>query len=144
MQKPACLIKFPTNEILHIEIERTSEVVLLGITTDDQLTFKTHGIYMSNKYKLRALQRIRNYLSTEKARLLATAFINSQFYYAPLICMFASKTLISKVQEIKTLQVVYNTYEKSYNELLILIRDINTLETSYIFWPRKFVNQSII
>ena len=85
MQKPACLIKFPTNEILPIEIERTSEVVLLGITTDDQLTFKTHGIYMSNKYKLRALQRIRNYLSTEKARLLATAFINSQFYYAPLI-----------------------------------------------------------
>ena len=52
------------------------------------------------KYKLRALQRIRNYLNTEKARLLATAFINSQFYHAPLIWMFAGKTRISKVQKI--------------------------------------------
>ena len=40
--------------------------------------------------------------------------------------MFAGKTLISKVQKIqfRTLQVVYNTYRKSYNELLILNRDI--------------------
>ena len=77
------------------------------------------------KNKLRALQRIRNYLSTEKARLLATAFINSQFYYAPLIWMFAG--VISKVQKnhFRTLQVVYNTYGKSYNELLILNREIS-------------------
>ena len=74
-----------------IKIETTSEVVLLRITIDDQLTFKTHTEYIWRmaKYKLRALQRIRNYLSTEKARLLTTAFINSQFYYAPLIWMFA-------------------------------------------------------
>ena len=59
MQKSACLIKFPTNEILHIEIERTSEVVLLGITTDDQLTFKRHieNICRMAKYKLRALEK---------------------------------------------------------------------------------------
>ena len=77
------------------------------------------------KYKLRALQRIRNYLSNEKARLLASIFINNQFYYAPLIWIFAGKTL-SKVQKIhfRTLQVVYNTYEKFYNGLLILNRDI--------------------
>ena len=31
-----------------IKIERTSEVVLLEITIDDQLTFKTHIEYMSN------------------------------------------------------------------------------------------------
>ena len=54
-----------------IKIERTSEVVLLEITIDDQLTFKTHLEYICRmaKYKLRALQRIRNCLSTEKARL---------------------------------------------------------------------------
>ena len=54
-----------------IKIERTSEVVLLGITIDDQLTFKTHIEYICRmaKYKLRGLQRIRNYLSTEKASL---------------------------------------------------------------------------
>ena len=113
------LAKCVTNQlplfINGIKIERTSEIVLLGITIDDQLTFKTHieHICRMAKYKLRALQRIRNYLSTEKARLLATAFINSQFYYAPLIWMFADKTLISKVQKIRlrTLQLVYNTYQ---------------------------------
>ena len=64
-------------------------------------TLCTHIEYICRmaKHKLRALQRIRNYLSTEKARLLATAFINSQFYYAPLSWMFADKTLISKVQK---------------------------------------------
>ena len=111
------------------KIERTSEVVLLGITIDEQLTFKTHIEYICRmaKYKLRALQRIRNYLSTEKARLLVTVFINSQFYYPPLIWIFAGKTLISKVQKIhiRTLQVVCTTYEKSYHELFILNREIS-------------------
>ena len=67
------------------------------------------------QYKLCALQKIRNYLNTEKARLLATTFINNQFHYAPLIWMFAGKSLISKVQKthFRTLQVVYNTYDKS-------------------------------
>ena len=91
------------------------------------------------KCKLCALQRIRNYLSTEKARLLATAFINSQFYYAPLIWMFAGKSLISKVQKIhfRILQVVYNTYEKSYNELLILNRDISIHQKHLHFLVRE-------
>ena len=43
-----------------IKIKKTSEVVLLGITIDDQLTFKTHieNICRMAKYKLHALQRI--------------------------------------------------------------------------------------
>ena len=129
--------------------ERTSEVVLLGITIDDQLTFKTHieYIFLMAKYKLRALQRIRNYLSTEKARLLVTVFINSQFYYPPLIWIFPGKTLISKVQKIhiRTLQVVCNTYEKSYHELFILNREgYQYTRNIYIFWLPKFINQLII
>ena len=74
------------------------------------------------KYKLRAWQRIRNYLSTEKAKLLAPTFINCQFYYAPLIWVLAGKTLkkftLGQKIHFRTLQVVYNTYEKSHNELL--------------------------
>ena len=44
--------------------------------------------------------------------------------------MFAGKTLVSKVQKIpfRTLHVVYNTCEKSYDELLILNRDISIHE----------------
>ena len=42
-----------------IKIEKKSEVVLLGTTIDDQLTFKTHIEYICRmaKYKLGALQR---------------------------------------------------------------------------------------
>ena len=41
--------------------------------------------------------------------------------------MFAGKSLISKVQKthFRALQMLYNTYKKSYNELLILNRDIS-------------------
>ena len=56
-----------------IKIERTSEVVLLGITIDDQLTFKTHIEYICRmaKYKLRALQRIRNYFKYRKGQVIS-------------------------------------------------------------------------
>ena len=47
-----------------IKIGRASEVVLLGISVADQLTFKIHIEYTCRiaKYKLRTLERIKNYL----------------------------------------------------------------------------------
>ena len=51
-------------------------------------------------FKLHALHRIRNVLTVEKTRILVNAFINSQFNYAPLIWMFASKTAINKILKI--------------------------------------------
>ena len=105
----------------------SSEVKLLGITIDYELKFKKHINELCRKasYKLHALQRIRRYLSVHKARLLANAFIDSQFNYAPLIWMFAGKTLINKICKIhdRTLQLVYNDFDKSYDELLELNRD---------------------
>ena len=105
----------------------SSEVKLLGITIDYELKFKKHINELCRKasYKLHALQRIRRYLSVHKARLLANAFIDSQFNYAPLIWMFAGKTLLNKICKIhdRTLQLVYNDFDKSYDELLELNRD---------------------
>ena len=65
-----------------IKIERMSEIALLRTAIDDQLTFKMYKEYTCRmaKYKLRAFQRIRNYFSNEKAKLLATTFKNSQFF----------------------------------------------------------------
>ena len=62
-----------------------------------------------------ALHRIRKYLTVEKAKLLANAFINSQFNYAPLIWMFANKSSIDKILKIhkRTLQIVYDVYDES-------------------------------
>ena len=70
---------------------------------------------------------MRRYLSVDKAKLLANAFIDSQFSYAPLIWMFAGKTLINKICKIhhRTLQVVYDDFNKSYDELLELNNDLS-------------------
>ena len=66
-------------------------------------------------------------MTVEKARILANAFINSQFNYDPLIWMFASKIAINKILKIhyRTLQVVYSEYHKSYEELLQINKDIS-------------------
>ena len=78
-------------------ISCSNEVRLLGITIDNELKFKKHIENLCEKlsYKLHALRRIRGYLTVEKARILANAFIDSQFNYAPLIWMSAGKTLIN-------------------------------------------------
>ena len=111
-------------------ISSSSEVKLLGITIDYYLKFKKHINKLCRKAsynKLHALQRIRRYLSVDKAKLLANAFTGSQFNYAPLIWMFAGKTLIKKICKIhhRTLQVVYDDFNKSYDELLELNNDLS-------------------
>ena len=91
-------------------IPSSSQVKLLGISIDYELIFKKHINELCRKasYKLHALQTIRRYLSVDKVRLLANAFIDSQFNYAPLIWMFAGKTLINKIYKThhRTLQAV--------------------------------------
>ena len=59
--------------------------------------------------------------------MLANAFINSQFNYAPLVSMFAGKTSINKICKIhhKTLHVIQNGYQKSYDELLDINKGVN-------------------
>ena len=80
-------------------IPSSSEVKLLGITIDYEFKFKKHinELCWKASYKFHALQRIRRYLSVDEIRLPANTFIDSQFSYAPLILMFASKTLINKI-----------------------------------------------
>ena len=53
------------------------------------------------------------FLSKDKARLLANAFINCQFLCTPLMWMFASKSSITKIFKIyfKALQIVHNVHE---------------------------------
>ena len=97
--------------VLNINGKKTNnsrEIQLLGIATDNQLKFKKHIENLCKKasFKLHALRRKRKFLTVEKA--LANVFINSQFNYAPLIWMLASKTAINKILKIqyRTLQVV--------------------------------------
>ena len=111
------------------KIESSTEITLLGVKIDEQLKFKSHIEELRRKagYKLFALHRIRKYLTVKKSKFLANAFINSQFTYAPLIWMFAGKSSITKIckMDFRTLQIVYNNYDKSYQDLFYFSSDIS-------------------
>ena len=88
-----------------INIPSKNEVTLLVITTDHEFKFNKHIELLCKRasFKLPAFRRIRKYLGIEKARILANVFIESQFNYAPLIGMFASKMAINKICKLYTL-----------------------------------------
>ena len=115
--------------INNAQIKNSNEVTLLGIKIDKNLTFKKHFSELCRRasYKLHTLRRIRKYLTVEKAKLLANAFINNQFIYAPLIWMFANKYSIDKILKIhkRTLQIVYDVYDESFENLLNRSDDIS-------------------
>ena len=89
-------------EINSITVKESNKVILLGITIDNKLVFKKHieNLCRAAQYKLHALTCIRKYLTLDKAFLLGSTFINSQFDYAPLIWMFCRKTLYHKLKKI--------------------------------------------
>ena len=82
-------------------VQSNDDVTLLGVLTDKKLTFKKHvdNLVCKDQYKIHALRRIRKFLTIEKAKILANAFIDSQFNYAPLIWMICRKTLYSKIEK---------------------------------------------
>ena len=79
------------------------------------------------------LRRIRKYLEIEKTSIFANAIIESQLNYAPLIWMFASKMAINKICKLhdRFLKVIYNEYEKSFEELLEINKSTSITISSY-------------
>ena len=100
-------------EINSIKVESSDDILFLGITIDKKLTLKQHieNLCRKAQYKLHALRRMRVFLTTEKAKILGNAFIDSQFNYAPLLWVFCRETLYSKIEKIhhKTLKVIYES-----------------------------------
>ena len=70
----------------------------------------------------------------------------NQFYYASMIRMFAGKALISKVQEIyhKTLDAVLETYQKSFEDLLLMNDDISIHQNHLHFLATEIFNKLIL
>ena len=84
------------------QIKCKTEVKLLGITIDEKLTFTKHiaNICSLANNRLRALTRIRRYLSKEQTKYLSEAYIISAFKYCPLIWMLCNKTSNNQINKI--------------------------------------------
>ena len=97
------------------------------MSIDDKLSFKTHieNICRKAKYKLHALQRIRKYLSTDKAKTLC-------FYKQPVLLCAINLDVCREIVNLKStkihfwsLQVFRNTYYTTYDELLSMNSDVS-------------------
>ena len=115
-------IQFPHTFNLNGIISNVKQSVeLLGIEIDNKLTFKhIEQLCKKARNKLYALKRLRSFISEERAVLLANTFILSQFNYSPLIWMFCSKTLNTKINRVheRTLRTIYKNYESNFSTLL--------------------------
>ena len=98
-------------------------VKLLGVTIDNELTFKEHisNICKKVSLKLHALARVSKFINEDKLRLIMKAFIESQFSYCSLIWMFHNRTLNNKINKLheRALRLVYKDETLSFRELLI-------------------------
>ena len=67
-----------------------------------------------------ALARVTQYMGNAKKRILMNAFFTSQFSYCPLVWMCHSSTNNNKINRLyeRSLRIVYNDKQSSFNELL--------------------------
>ena len=111
-------------EIAEFQLESAKSVNLLGITTNDNLTFDTHvsHICKTASTKVKNLSRIRNALDQKQAKLLHNSFILPQFNCCSKISMFCSKTSDKKIEQNtkKSLRIAYNDPRMSLEEQLII------------------------
>ena len=87
-----------------------------------KLKFRSYieNICCKTNNKIKALFRIRSFLTFEQAKVLVEAFILSNFRYCPLVWMFygkCSNKLIMKTH-CRCLRAIYNTQTKTYCDLL--------------------------
>ena len=140
-------LKLDENTTLRSE----KSVKALGVIIDNRLTFNDHisaGCLKAAR-QLNALARISKYLDPKSKSIIYKSFIRSNFEYCPLVWHFCGKTNNNKLEKIqeRSLQILQDTYELSYEELLnrngsstLLLHRIKLLllETyksfSYIVW----------
>ena len=105
------------------KVRSKTEVKLLDITIDDKLSFNKHisNLCSTASNRLRALARIRKFLSLEQAKRLSEAYIMSTFKYRPLIWMFCNKTANNQINKIhkRSLRLVDQLEDENFEDLLI-------------------------
>ena len=115
--------------IKNFSIEGSSSEKFIGVTVDSNFTFDKHINELCKKgnQKLHALARCAKYMSSEKRRTLFKAFVVSQFNYCPLVWMFHTKELNSRINSLheKALRLIYQNRNLSFDELLKLDKSVS-------------------
>ena len=103
------------------KITRPNEENLLGILLESKLNFESHIGSLCRKagQKIRALARLKNYLTSDQRNLLLNSVVKSQFTYCPLIWMFRSRYLNNALNNVhkRALRLIYNNHGKSFNSI---------------------------
>ena len=104
-------------------IETTSEVTLLGIDIDNNLTFNSHIHNLTKRAagQLNYLCSNSRYLNLDAKRILVESFILANFNYCPLVWYFCSSESKRKQEQIqkRALRFLFNDYESDYEHLLV-------------------------
>ena len=86
------------------------------------LNFDDHVISLCKKAgrKLTVLARLFKFMSFKQKRILMKTFVESQLGYCPLIWMFHSRNVNSKINHLqeRSLRITYNDYISSFEYLL--------------------------
>ena len=126
-----CLGKDTENETFvfnNFILNNSYEEKILGVPTDNKLTFKSHNKILCKKdaRKIGTLSRLLHHLNDSQKRLIFNFVIKSQFNYCPLICMFCSKTsntMINKIHD-RALRLMLNDHTSDFDTLLQNNNDI--------------------
>ena len=104
------------------QIIETHLVKLLGVNIESELTFNNYlkTICKKASRKLNALSRLCSIIPLNQRKCLMQAFFISQFSYSPLVWMFHSRKLNTKINELhyRALRMVYRDETSSFEELL--------------------------
>ena len=97
-------------------------VKLLGVTIESKLTFQhyTETVCKKASQKLNALSRLCAIIPFRKRRNLMQAFFISQFSYSPLVWMFHSRNINTRINNLhfRALRMVYRDNTSTFEELL--------------------------
>ena len=104
------------------KIWESAKQKLLGMEIGRNLNFDDHVISLCKKAgrKLTVLARLFKFMSFKQKRILMKTFVESQLGYCPLIWMFHSRNVNSKINHLqeRSLRIIYNDYISSFEYLL--------------------------
>ena len=117
-RNPKDMVKITLNIERHLR-KNEAEVDLLGIRTDQRLSFSSHisNICKKAPKQLNALKQLSSYLSFSQRKVLALSFTMSNFNSCLTICSAKDLHKIEKVNEL-ALCFVYDDYTSTHCSLL--------------------------